>query len=151
MKPIVVEKTIHASKEAVFQFISNIEEASQHISGIEKVEPVKGICGEVGFTWNETRVMFGKEDTVQLKITELEPNQHYKVGSTAHGVEYESVLKVEDIDVGCKLSMSFFGQPKTTMSKMMMFLMGWLAVGSTKKVLNQDLDDIKSAVEGRRN
>src|SRR5262249_33006097 len=58
---VEVQVTINASKEAVWAAITNIENASETISGIEKIEVVEEPAnGLVGLRWRETRMLFGK-------------------------------------------------------------------------------------------
>ena len=56
--------TINASKAAIWAAITDIENASEIITGIEKIEIVeKPAAGLVGLRWRETRMLFGKPAT----------------------------------------------------------------------------------------
>src|SRR5438046_817417 len=63
---VEAQVTINGSKAAIWAAITNIENASETISGIEKIEVVeKPANGLVGLRWRETRMLFGKPATVE--------------------------------------------------------------------------------------
>jgi len=55
-------------------------------------------------------------------------------------------MKIEDIDRKTRLTWEFGGEPQTFGAKVMS-VFGKLFTGSTKKALQQDLEDIKKRVE----
>ena len=58
---VEAQVTINGSKAAIWAAITNIENASQTISGIENIEVLeKPANGLVGLRWRETRMLFGK-------------------------------------------------------------------------------------------
>ncbi len=69
---VEAEVTINGTRGAIWAVISNIQEASQFINGIEKIEvlekPAKGL---VGLKWQETRMYFGKPATAEKWITDV--------------------------------------------------------------------------------
>ena len=141
--------SINASKEKVWQMITNIQNAEQTISGIQKVEILEEPGdGLIGLKWRETRIMFGKEATEVMWITEAEENSHYKTRAESHGSIYISEMRVEGTgDDSCTLTMGFTGLPQSFGAKVMTALMGWMMKGATKKALYKDLEDIKAAAE----
>jgi hypothetical protein len=68
---VEAQVTIHGSKAAVWATITNIENSSKTISGIESVEVLeKPATGLKGLRWRETRMYFGKPATVEKQITD---------------------------------------------------------------------------------
>jgi len=64
---VEVKVTINATRTAIWNAITNIENAAQFIIGIEKIEVVeKPANGLVGLKWRETRIYFGKPATVEI-------------------------------------------------------------------------------------
>ena len=56
--------TINGSKAAIWAAITDIENHSEMISGIENIEVLeKPAHGLVGLRWRETRMLFGKPAT----------------------------------------------------------------------------------------
>ena len=59
---VEAQVTINGSKAAIWAAITNIENAAEIISGIEKIEVLeKPANGLVGLRWRETRMLFGKK------------------------------------------------------------------------------------------
>lgn len=140
---------IAAAPDAVWQVITDIENAAQTIRGIDHVEVLTPAAGPsiVGLKWRETRTMFGKEATEVMWITAAEDARFYETRAESHGAIYVSRLSIEPTDDGCTLTMSFDGQAVTFGAKVMWALTGWMAKGAMRKALSADLEDIKAAVE----
>ena len=79
---VEAQVTIKGSKAAIWAAITNIENASETISGIEKIEVLeKPTNGLVGLRWREARMLFGKPATAEKWITEAAENAFYKTRS----------------------------------------------------------------------
>lgn len=134
--------------EKVWKKITDIENSANFIEGITKVEVLEKPKDTLpGFKWKETRVMFGKEATEIMWITEFKENQYYQTRAESHGSVYISRMSVEQIDDQTQLTMSFKGEPQTFITKVLSKLMGAMMKGSMKKVILKDLKNIKDAVE----
>ena len=139
---------INAPKEKVWEIITNIEKAAEHISGIKSVEVLeKPDAGVIGLKWKEVRVMFGKEAEETMWITEAEENAYYQTRAESHGAIYISKMAVEEQNGVSTLTMSFDGQSQTIGAKIMSALMGWMFKKGTIKAIEQDLADIKAKAE----
>lgn len=145
---IETEVTIQAPKEKIWQVITDIENATQRISAIEKIEilerPPEGL---VGLKWRETRTLFGKSATEVMWITDAIENESYKTRAESHGAVYLTDMSITEHDGSAKLRMKFGSEPQSLGAKIMSVTMGYLFKNATKKALKQDLDDIKAAVE----
>ena len=145
---MLVETTIDASKEQVWQIISNIEGSVDVISGIEKIEVLeKPASGLIGLKWEETRTMYGKTATEIMWITEAEKNQQYKTRAEGPGVIYRTTLTVSDDEPKTSLSMQFDAENTSFGSRILFGLMGVFIKKSMRKAIEQDLKDIKAAAE----
>ena len=68
---VEVQVTINGSRAAIWAAITDIENASKTMSGIENIEVVeKPANGLVGLRWRETRMLFGKPATAEKWITD---------------------------------------------------------------------------------
>jgi uncharacterized membrane protein len=145
---IQVQVSIKASKEEVWKVITDIENAQNTITGIEKVEVLeKPADGLVGLKWKETRTLFGKTAIETMWITIAKENEFYRTRAESHGSLYISNLVLSEQDHGTQLTMEFEGIPQTFGAKLMSATMGFLFKNATKKALMQDLVDIKTAIE----
>jgi len=141
---------IQADKAAIWQVITDINNAASNISGIEEVEVLEQPdSGLVGLKWRETRTLFGKTATETMWITDTETNKYYRTRAENHGAVYISEMAISEENGENYLSMSFKGEPQTFGTKVMSALMGWMMKGATQKAVRQDLEDIKKAVESK--
>ncbi len=147
---VKVQVSIDKPRADVWRVITDIENSVHTISGIEKIEvlqrPEEGL---VGFEWMETRTMFGREATETMWVTEVEDERYYKVRAESHGALYLSTMSVRETGRGTELTMDFGAIPTTVGAKLMTATIGRLFVGTTRKALQKDLDDIKAALESQ--
>lgn len=142
------ELYMNASKETVWKVISDIENSANTITAIEKIDVLnKPEDTLVGFKWRETRMMFGKEATEVMWITDYEENVYYRTRAESHGAVYISELTIKEEEDGCVLGMGFEGQPVTLGAKIMGFIFNGMMKKSTEKAFMDDLVDIKKRVE----
>lgn len=147
---VQVEVPIQASKEAIWQVITDIENSPQHISGIEEVE-VHNHPGDklVGLKWTETRTLFGKTATETMWVTEATKNEYYRTRAESHGAIYNSTLRIDERNGQNYLSMELHGEPQTFGAKIMGAIFGFMFKNATRKALMQDLQDIKKVAESK--
>ena len=144
---VEVQVTINASRTAVWNAITNIENAAEFISGIEKIEVVeKPATGLVGFKWRETRMSLGKPATVEIWITDAVENEYYKTRAESDGYLFLSTMSISESSDGITLTSTHDYKPQSAAAKLKSISM-FLFRGMIKKILQQDLNDIKSAVE----
>ena len=147
---VEVQVTIKASGAAIWNAITDIENASEIISGIEKIEIIeKPATGLIGLKWRETRMYFRKPATVEKRITDAVDNEFYKTRAEDSGFVFLSTIRISEDSGGIKLISSHETIPQGIATKIkslpMVFFKGML-----KKALLQDLNDYKSAVEGEQ-
>ena len=147
---VEVQVEINGTKENVWKVITDIENSTNTIRGIEKIEVLeKPADGIVGLKWRETRTMFGRTATEVMWITDAVENQSYKTRAESHGAVYVTTLKIMDAGENVRLSMNFEGTPQTFGAKIMSALTSGMAKKATQEALMQDLMDIKAKVENK--
>jgi hypothetical protein len=138
---------INATKPALWAAITNIENAAQIISGIEKIDIVeKPANGLVGLKWRETRILFGKPATVVKWITQAVENEFYQTQAQDGGFVFLTTLRISESSDGLTLTSSHDTQPQGFAARIMSLPMLFFK-GVIKKHILQDLSDIKAAVE----
>jgi uncharacterized membrane protein len=138
--------TIRAPVERVFDSAIDLRNAPGRIKGIKKLEVLDDGPIRVGTRFRETRVMFGREATEEMKVTALERPQMYAVGCESHGCRYHSEFHFRPIAEGTEVAMTFRGEPQTLFAKIIGFLMAPMAK-SIMKICAQDLEDLKKSLE----
>src|ERR1051325_3747231 len=104
---VEVKVTINGSKEAIWAAITNIENASEIISGIENIEIVeKPASGLVGLKWRETRKLFGKSATAEKWITDAVENEFYKTKAEDGGFVFLTTKRISESNGGVTLTES---------------------------------------------
>ena len=144
---IMADVTINAPIEKVFKVFSDIEKIEERISGITKVEIVSDVKSGKGVRWRETRVMFKKEETVEMEMTEVDAPNMFVVESEAHGTYYKSTYKFSKMaEDKTDVLLEFYGEPRTTGAKIMSIMFS-LFKGATKKSFEKDMIQLKEIIE----
>ena len=143
----MLKQTILACPEAIWAAITNIENASKTISGIENIEVLeKPANGLVGLRWRETRMLFGKPASVEKWITDAAENEFYKTRAESDGFVFVSTMSISESGGGIMLTSAHETKPQGIVARLKSIPM-FLFKGVVKKAILQDLNDIKSAVE----
>ena len=138
---------INGSKTAIWAAITNIENAAEIISGIEKIEIVeKPANGLVGLKWRETRLLFDEPTTVEKWITDAAESAFYQTRAESDGNVFLTTMRIVESNSGMTLTSAHDTQPQGIIAKLRATPM-FLFKGMIKKAILQDLNDIKSAVE----
>ena len=140
--------TINGSRAAIWDVMTDFENASETITGIQKIEilekPAKGL---VGLRWRETRMLFGKPATAEKWITDAAENEFYKTRAESDGFVFLSTTSISESSGGMTLSTSHDSQPQGIVARLLSTPMMFFFKGVARKALLQDLNDIKVAVE----
>lgn len=139
---------INGSKAAIWAAITDIENASKTISGIENIEVVeKPPSGLVGLRWRETRQLFGKSATAEKWITDAAENEFYKTRAEDGGFVFLTTKSISESSGGMVLTEAHESKPQSFAARLMLVPMSLFFKGVIKKAALQDLNDIKAAVE----
>jgi hypothetical protein len=144
---VEAQVTINGSKAAVWIAITNIENASEIISGIENIEVLeKPANGLVGLRWRETRMLFGKPATVEKWITDAAENEFYTTRAEDGGFVFLTTMRISERSGSITLSSSPDSKPQGIVARLQSIPMV-LFKGVVRKAIMQDLNYYKSAVE----
>ncbi|TQD36991.1 SRPBCC family protein [Haloflavibacter putidus] len=147
---IAIAIDIKASKQEVWNVITNIENSEKTISGIDKVEILNNPKDSmIGLKWKETRTLFGKPSTETMWITEAVENKYYKTRAESNGAIYQTILKLSEKENTTSLTMEFNSEAISLKAKIMAFIFGRIIGKSMKKLIKKDLIDIKTASENK--
>ncbi|MCH9718314.1 MAG: SRPBCC family protein [Actinomycetia bacterium] len=148
MNEMVVQQQVDAPAETVWRVVTDVEHAAEFISGITHIERVDtGSDFVAGFSWRETRRMFGKEVTELMTVVAVEEGHSYDVESISRGANYYSTVTVAASGSGSMLTMRFRGEAQGTVNKLLVNLVGRLFAGVNRKAMQQDLLDIAAVAE----
>ncbi len=143
-----ISRRISAPQQRVWDVITDLEGCPERIAAIASVEMLTGPEVAVGTRWKETRLIFERKSTETMEITAFEPPLRYVVEADSCGAHLVSELRCEpDGDDATVLSMTMETTPTNFFAKLMKPL-AKLAMGTTRKMLERDLDDIAFACTG---
>lgn len=145
---IHVDIPINNSKENIWNVITDIENSVNTIDSIQEIEILKKPeSGLVGLKWSEKRILFGKEATETMWISECVPNEFYITVAESHGSIYTTRVSILSSNNKNLLAMDFKVQPQTVGAKILWGLTGFIFRSVTKKALQKDLENIKQVLE----
>ncbi|MBL1216338.1 MAG: SRPBCC family protein [Planctomycetes bacterium] len=151
MAAFTVELDVHAPPDRVFAVFSDFRNLAKNIAGVQRAEVLtEGEIG-AGTRFRETRIMFKKEATEEMEITEWDPPRSYVVECDSCGAHYRSEFRFEPLPVsdgpgGTKVVLSFTCKPLTFAAKLMSPL-GIVFACSIKKAMLADMEDLKKVAE----
>ncbi len=139
--------TIDRDKPAVWAAITNIRDAAEIISGVEKIEILnEPVSGLVALKWTETRMYFGKPSAIDKWITDAVENKFYKTRAEMDGFIFLTTMTISESGDNVRLTSSHETKSQSFIAKIkslpMIFFRGML-----KKAIMQDLMDIKKVIE----
>ena len=147
MNVITVEEVIQAPVERVFEVFADIPGAGERISGITKLEMLsEGPVGK-GTRWRETRIMFGREATEEMWISEFEPLRSYSAEAESHGAKYLSRYDFISENGGTRVVLKFGSEGQTFFTKLMGKLFFKAMAKSMGKLLKKDMTELKQICE----
>jgi hypothetical protein len=151
-RELTVSRLVHASPEAVWAVLTDLERAPEVLRGVTSVEVVDGAGGEgyaEGTRWVETRRILGREESQLLEVTGVDPPRRTVVESRDHGVRYRTVFSLQRREDGTRLEMCFGAShpDPTLLFRLTSAVFGRVGMALTRKLLEQDLADIAAAAE----
>lgn len=149
MERITAQTVISASQDRVFDVFTDFERAPERVRAIKRLELLTDGPAAEGTTWRETRQMFGRVETLRMKIAAMQRPHNYTITCKAHGGEYATDFQFATVENGTRVTMVFRFQPRSRMAKLMSPMSRMLS-GTIRKFLKQDLQDLKNACEPQR-
>lgn len=143
MSQVTIHKSIQAPVELVFMTISDIRNFAEAVPDIVNVEMLTDTPTGVGTRFRETRVMYGREATEEMEITEYVENNRVRIMADSHGVVWNSLFTVQPTDAGTELSLVMEIKPQTLIARIMSFFMK----GAMQKAMDKDMEAVKKHCE----
>jgi carbon monoxide dehydrogenase subunit G len=146
MPQLTISKKINAPVETVFRICSDFQNTPNTISAIKKIEMLTEGPTRVGTRFKETRIMFGKEATEEMEVAEFQPNRSFTLVADSCGCRYEMSHQFHREGNGTRLELDMNAKATSFLAKLMSPL-SVLMMGTMKKAIDSDLDEVKRAAE----
>ena len=143
MANVTVTRRVDAPADVVFRTVAQVEQFSQAVPGILRVEFLSEVKSGVGARFRETRMMMGREASTELEVTEHVENERVRIVSEAGGALWETVFTVVPDGEGAELKMVMDARPQTTSARMTMPLV----LGMVRTAVEKDMDAVKAFCE----
>ncbi|MDR6684579.1 carbon monoxide dehydrogenase subunit G [Arthrobacter sp. 1088] len=140
---------INATPEKVWAVLSDIPASAGTLSGINAIQMLsEGPYGE-GTRWKETRTMMGRQETVEMWVSQADPPRSTTVKALQSGADYTTRFNLAERDGGTDLTLTFGAEvlKPTLGSKVAMALFGKIGMSITRKALSKDLAEIAAKAE----
>jgi len=146
MATVTVSNHIAAPVHRVFQFFTDIESGTPHVSGIKKIEMLTPGHFGLGSRWRETREMLGVTDSAEMEVTSFEQDKTYTITHHKAGVRIDTVFWFQQTGDGTTVSVEFEidsgGLPPGFLAPL-----NWAIAGKVRDVIGHDLSDLKASLE----
>lgn len=146
MAKLELSRRIEAPRERVFEVFTDFDHAADRISAIKRIEVLTDGPAGKGTRFRETRIMFGKEATETMEVTDFQPNRSYTVCANSCGAIFESTFTFTPEGSATQVVMTVTTRPVTMLAKVAT-LFSFLCAGMMKKMMAQDMDDLARFLE----
>jgi hypothetical protein len=138
--------TINAKKYEVFNAFSDLKNLANNVEAIKSIELLTPGDIGIGSKFKETRVMFGKESSETMEITEFSPPDYFKEEAQSNGMHYVTEWRFIGEDNNTIVSIDFSGTPTTLSARILNVLFSFMT-GGMKKAFLADMADLKKMLE----
>lgn len=146
MTTVTVTSQIEAPVDKTFAMFTDIEHATEHVSGIKEIEMLTPGSFSLGTRWRETREVLGRLDSAEMEVTAFEMNRTYTITHHKAGARVDTVFTFEPSATGTKVAIEF-GLDNQGLPPGLLTPVSWAIAGKVREVLGHDLEDMKRSVE----
>ncbi|MEW6321716.1 MAG: SRPBCC family protein [Acidobacteriota bacterium] len=148
MATLRVETEVRAPIGEVFAVCADIAGAAGRVRNIRRIEILTpGGRSMLGMRWRETRDVLGREVSEELEMTAFEQDQSFTITSARHGTRFDVTFRFAPTAEGTKVTATLDIVPQT-FGAILTAPFGVMLLSVLKKNLEEDLRDLKQAIEG---
>lgn len=141
---------VSAPQAAVFEVFSDLDRAAERISGIVHLEKLTDGPMAKGTRFRETRVVFKRQVTEEMEVTDFEAPRRYVVGAEMCGCTYSTTFHFVPNGTVTDVEVEVVARPVSFMAKLTAPIASMMFPKMMAKCFAKDLGDLKKAVEGER-
>ncbi len=145
MANVTATRRIDAPVDVVFRTVAHVEQFSQAVPHVLRVEFLSEAKSGVGARFRETRTMMGREASTELEVTEYVENARVRIVSEAGGALWDTVFTTVPDGAATALTMVMDAQPRSLSARMTLPFI----IGAVRRAVEQDMDAVQSFCEGR--
>ena len=144
MATLKIVRTIHAPAAVVFDTVADPARFAEAISGVTKLEFLSSTKSGAGERFRQSRLMNGKEMTLDFDIAECVPNQRVRIVNEVHGTKWDSLITLTPSNAFTTLTMRMDTKTRPLVPRLLMPVMLRLFI---RKAVEKDFDAVKTCCE----
>ena len=144
---IGVSVRIAAPLTRVFDRFTELERATENVSGIVAIERFTDGPFGYGTRWRETRRLLGRIDSADMEVTSFDSYRGYTITHHKAGLRIETAFAFEAVAAGTLVGVEF-ALDGGRMPTAFLTPVNWAIAGKVRHVLLADLTDLKAGLEG---
>ena len=133
--------------DTVFAACTDFAGLAERLDSITQVEMLTDGSTGVGTRFRETRVIFGKKAVEEMEVSDYEKNRSFTLQSISCGCEYHFRHDFRAEGTSTVIDMEMQTRPLTFFAKLMSPI-GKLMIGSMRKLIERDMDQLRESLEG---
>jgi uncharacterized protein YndB with AHSA1/START domain len=145
------ERAVVAPVDQVWAVMTDVERYPERFAGVDAAVRLTGASFGVGTRWRETRTVYGRSTTVEIRVTEVEPLHRYvteaRVGARA---ETEFVFTPSTDGTQTSVRVTFRTEGGGVTYRLVQFLTSRRIRNCVIDNNEQDLADLARACEGEQ-
>jgi carbon monoxide dehydrogenase subunit G len=144
-----ITQHVNAAPEKVWAVISDVPGSAGTLSGIHSIQMLSDGPYGTGTRWKETRNIMGRQETVEMWVSQADPPRSTTVKALQGGADYTTHFLLQERDGGTDLTLEFGAQMinPTPLTRVSMALLGGIGMAMTRKSLKRDLAEIAAKAE----
>jgi hypothetical protein len=143
---IAVSARVDAPLTRVFDRFTDLDRATDHVSGIVAIERITEGAFGLGTRWRETRRLLGRQDWADMEVTAFDRYRGYTITHRKAGIRIETAFTFEAVGTGTLVAIEFTLEA-VHMPTALLTPVNWVIAGKVRHVLLADLTDLKAALE----
>lgn len=146
MPSLHVTRSIAVTPDVAWTVFTDLAQSAERLTAVNAVEVLTPGEFGLGTRWRETRTMFGREATEEMKVTAVDPGRSYTADAESHGSHYVSRFDFTPTPNGTDVRFSFSSESHGVM-RFVGSVMWPMLKGKMTKELRRDLDDLAAYCE----
>jgi hypothetical protein len=144
MATLSIVRMIHAPTALVFKTVADPTHFAQAISGVTKIEFLSSTRCGLGTRFRQSRVVNGREMTLDFDVTDYAENERVRIVNEIHGTRWDSVITLTPSNGSTELVMRMDTTTRPFVPRLIMPLMLRLFI---RKAVGKDFDAVKAFCE----
>lgn len=147
---VSLTRAVQAAPDRVWAVLTDLERAPEVLRHVTRVERMTDGPYAVGTRWRETRKVMGKEGTEEMWVAENDPLRRTVIAASSGGTDYRTTFELDPRgEQATALHYTFEAETPdpSGVQKLLWAVFGRLGERATRKMMEQDLDDIATAAE----